>query len=254
MLQAGLTNSAMDTMLSLRRHYQQTRLEKKEQQSLFSLLKMTTMLDASLTKLQTTDQRDRVFSLLGLAADKDVLHVQVDYGSQTTPKDVLTNTTKQILTTTKELGILSHQSLTRPTKGLPSWVCDWSANLYNPFGDSTHIDKPFHASGNSTANLCFPNYPQEKVLRIEGFRVGEIMETGFTPTVKFVQRDDGSAVKWLVVEEFVSRAEQVFNHLHGLSEEDIARTLMEATKSSALVKVELQRGIGALYQAVFKTT
>lgn len=113
------------------------------------------------------------------------------------------------------------------TKGLPSWVCDWSANPYDPFGDSTHIDKPFHASGNSTANLRFPDYPQEEVPRIEGFHVGEITETGFPPTVKLVQRYDGSAVKWLVVEEFVSRGEQVFNHLHGLSEEDIARTLIE---------------------------
>ena len=223
MLHVGLTNSAMDLMLSLRRHFQQFRLEKKEQRTLLSLLKQTAILEASSTKFEATDKRDMVFGLLGLAADSDVLDIPVDYSTRTTPEDVFISASKEILNT-KKLDILAFRSPSGRTKTLPSWACDWSADLCGPFGDSTHIDRPFHASGNSTAKLSFPNYPQDRILCLEGFRVGEVSEISYAPTRKEVQSDGN--VQWMLVEEFVSSAEGAFRKQQGLSEEDIVRTLI----------------------------
>jgi hypothetical protein len=43
------------------------------------------------TRLKVTDERDKIFSLLGFASDKDKLKIRVDYSNGWSHKDVYIN-------------------------------------------------------------------------------------------------------------------------------------------------------------------
>jgi hypothetical protein len=54
-------------------------------------------------------------------------------------------------------------------------VCDWSLEVHLPFGDSTHVDSPFAASGNSVSQISFDTAADNPhIAFVQGMQVDEI--------------------------------------------------------------------------------
>lgn len=69
------------------------------------------------------DPRDRVYALLGLASNLDVLQIDPDY--QKSPAEILTDTALRILWASSNLDLLNHVGNAGEIE-LPSWAPDWS--------------------------------------------------------------------------------------------------------------------------------
>jgi hypothetical protein len=81
---------------------------------------------------EATDPRDRIFAVLGLASDADVLDIRPDYGK--TCAAVYMEVAESILTHSGTLDILYAVSRPRNIKPLASWVPDWSVSIPSTFG------------------------------------------------------------------------------------------------------------------------
>ena len=242
-----MVSSPMDLMVSFRSYYQRTRQDSDKECNPFSLLQQTAIFDDPSTKLRATDDRDRIFGLLGLASDCDQLNILIDYKTLTA-EDVFINTSKAILSTL-DLTVLAFQARAPLTMtGLPSWACDWTANVCLPFGDNTNIDRPFHASGTSTAKLFFPDCPDPKIFRIEGFHVGKVFRVNFAQSSGSAKSLDGNNAD-LTADNFIT-AQKAFLLV------TLKRTLpvhfSETTKFSNRMSVCLE--LGAQYRDASMTT
>ncbi|OCK99287.1 uncharacterized protein K441DRAFT_652727 [Cenococcum geophilum 1.58] len=72
---------------------------------------------------QCSDPRDKIFSLLGVASDRDALGIEVNY--RTTISDLYTETATRIVEQYQSLDILSAIG-SEKNFDLPSWVPDWT--------------------------------------------------------------------------------------------------------------------------------
>jgi hypothetical protein len=75
---------------------------------------------------ESSDDRDRVYSFIGLAYPK--YHIIPDYSSQNSPSDVLIETTKKIIQAEDSLDVLIQAAIPVASRrlALPSWVVDWT--------------------------------------------------------------------------------------------------------------------------------
>ncbi|RDW67046.1 hypothetical protein BP5796_09795 [Coleophoma crateriformis] len=91
-------------------------------QQLPSLLDLLRQTHAS----ASTDPRDKIYALLGLADPKSLNSIEVDY--VTTPKDIYISAARRILSGSTSTDIILSAGIGVPRKmlGLPSWVPDWS--------------------------------------------------------------------------------------------------------------------------------
>ncbi|KAK4205443.1 heterokaryon incompatibility protein-domain-containing protein [Triangularia verruculosa] len=77
--------------------------------------------------------RDRVYSLLGLAVDGEVLGIKPDYedlwGEEKT-RDIMTDIARKMITNeaSGRVEVLCYARSPKAVKGLPSWVPDWKTN------------------------------------------------------------------------------------------------------------------------------
>ncbi|KAM6513553.1 hypothetical protein FALCPG4_18962 [Fusarium falciforme] len=83
--------------------------------------------------LRATDPRDKVYSLLGLAVDRDNLALPIDYHCNT--EQLYVTVASRILETSPALGIL-YSNLNAKSLTLPSWVPDWSTWQFGSYGMS----------------------------------------------------------------------------------------------------------------------
>ncbi|KAM3080190.1 hypothetical protein ACMFMF_003599 [Clarireedia jacksonii] len=138
--------------------------------------------------MEATDPRDKIFALLGLAADRDELEelgVHPDYTKSC--KEVYTSTMAALL----QQGHISLLSLCQTHKrrpDLPSWVPDWSASLTHMFQDvrNDHITiyPEFSASGptSHTPAITVMRKCQEiKGISMLGYIYDDIYEAGSFP-------------------------------------------------------------------------
>ncbi|KZL80803.1 ankyrin and het domain-containing protein, partial [Colletotrichum incanum] len=72
---------------------------------------------------QSTDPRDKVYSLLGLAVDRDDIALEIDYSCKA--EQLYITVANKILAKSPTLGIL-YSNLNKKSLTLPSWVPDWS--------------------------------------------------------------------------------------------------------------------------------
>ena len=84
----------------------------------------------------STDPRDKVYSLLGLVVEGLYKELMPDYSSSV--EDVYTTTVRTIIYSSGSLRILSFPEDNPPGTGLPSWVSDWrrrdSSEKRSPLG------------------------------------------------------------------------------------------------------------------------
>ena len=98
-----------------------------------------------------TDSRDKVYSLLGIAAEGLYNELSPDYALSV--EDVYTKTARTIIRSSGSLQILSFPEDNPLTVQLPSWVPDWrrrsNSAKRSPLGYQTDDERYFRASGES---------------------------------------------------------------------------------------------------------
>ncbi|KAN0099553.1 HET domain containing protein [Hyaloscypha variabilis] len=135
--------------------------------------------------LEATDPRDKIYGLLGLAADRDQLKefgVLPDYTRSC--QDVYTSVAAALLRQ-GHISTLSLCQVSKVQRGLPSWVPDWSKPLGDPLqGTSTdHMtpDPQFNASGSLLQKVpIFSSTGSNMSVSLSGFIYDEIHDLGAT--------------------------------------------------------------------------
>lgn len=79
---------------------------------------------------EATNARDKVYGLLGLAADAELMAIIPDY--RATPEEVFTDFFRRHVTTTNSLDMICASRYPRNLESLPSWVPDWSTDQTTP--------------------------------------------------------------------------------------------------------------------------
>jgi hypothetical protein len=130
--------------------------------------------------MMATDPRDRIYGILGLVPDKNVLDIKVDYKKKV--HEVYTEVAKTLLTH-NYTDILSWGHSSKSPLGIPSWVPDFRASLREPYGCYKTRAPPWKALFNATLGsevkittqspLCKPNN-----IVMSGFTVDTIKRLG----------------------------------------------------------------------------
>ncbi|KAK1778435.1 heterokaryon incompatibility protein [Copromyces sp. CBS 386.78] len=146
-----------------------------------------------------TDERDKVYGLLGIAGDVDGLGIRPDYSTSTTIAQVFTQTARAIIQKNKSLEIIRYgslgptsspqlaESLISPeTELLPSWVPDWKYRTEHTFQG---IRQVFSACGKSLVADILPT-SSSATLGVHGFCVDTIVNVGDQAPLD-IDRDTG---------------------------------------------------------------
>lgn len=101
----------------------------------------------------STDPRDKVFALLGIAGSKDILSLSCKVDYNMTVVEVYTNLASSYIQRDDNLDILSYTQCGPSIPGLPSWVPDWSSREDMPINfrvpNCSGIRFDHHAGGDS---------------------------------------------------------------------------------------------------------
>ncbi|KAG4432561.1 hypothetical protein IFR05_011949 [Cadophora sp. M221] len=109
--------------------------------------------------LDSTDPRDKVYGVLGLASDADKIGLKVDYSISAT--DLYIDTAIQVLKTCQNFEILSC-FLSNPKLTLPSWVPDWSTS---PVAYCNIAWELFNAHASTPASITINKSEQKLVTK-----------------------------------------------------------------------------------------
>jgi hypothetical protein len=129
---------------------------------------------------QATDPRDRIYGLLGLAADTAELGIEADYAKKV--HQVFTDTAKAMVRN-GFTDVLSWCRFSNGQSDLPSWVPDFSVTLLEPISSYKCRAPPwkplFSASGTTKVKVSTESYAENpRFLYILGLTVDTIEEVG----------------------------------------------------------------------------
>ncbi|PQE23642.1 heterokaryon incompatibility protein [Rutstroemia sp. NJR-2017a BVV2] len=117
------------------------------------------------SKFNAKDDRDLIFALLGLTSDAEDTKLSPDYDESTTCQEVYTSAARYMIYQgdVDVLSLTQHRS-TVHTGGLPNWVPDWRAKIYEPFGQ-TPLQSRFNVSGPAPFSLAIDheNLPENQL-------------------------------------------------------------------------------------------
>ena len=154
---------------------------------------------------QSTNPRDRIYGLLGLASDCQVLNIIPDYSI--TVEECYKNVAR-VLLQHGHTDILSWCQHSKRLRDLPSWVPDFSTRIRDPCGDPKKFGL-FSASGQHT--VCCPTEPTHSldVLPMTGTFVDTIMRTGrvWTPGLDCDFNYDNASAFFDDIEEFCKESQ-----------------------------------------------
>ncbi|KAH8587866.1 heterokaryon incompatibility protein-domain-containing protein [Bisporella sp. PMI_857] len=120
---------------------------------------------------EATDPRDRIWALLGMAADTEVLRIIPNYADTNSCAAVYCNAAHAMIAS-GHIDILAFSQWSKKDPMIPSWVPDWREEVKQPFGQLPW-DTPYSASGSTK----LPEHLDQTVLshlKINGFLVDSI--------------------------------------------------------------------------------
>jgi hypothetical protein len=127
----------------------------------------------------TTDPKDKIYCLLGLARDAESLKIQPNYNDSCSFKDVYRETAIVIIQTYGNLDVLSVPKFNR-NDSLPSWVPDWRPGRSSYMLSLTARERTkthnYRAAGDSKADIQLSE--DRKLLGLQGYCVDQIVECG----------------------------------------------------------------------------
>ncbi len=135
------------------------RLYKVGQFTLLALLRLTCVGTVNLQRhgphnLDSTDPRDKIFALLGLASDQEDLRKKGVYPDYSKSCEEVYTLTAAALLKQGHLSMLSFIQYPKIQNNLPSWVPDWSKSVCDPLqvfaDDHMTMEPEFYASGSIT--------------------------------------------------------------------------------------------------------
>ncbi|KAK0508999.1 hypothetical protein JMJ35_008370 [Cladonia borealis] len=193
----------LSVLSGLRRKYQK---EIGSPESLIDLLHRGCVVASSAeSNRQSTNPRDRIYGLLGLASDRQVLNIVPDYSI--TIEECYRNVAR-VLLQHGHTDILSWCQHSKKLKDLPSWVPDFSTRIRDPCGDPKRYGL-FSASGQH--NVCCPTEPTHSLnfLPMTGTTVDTIMRTGrlWTPGLDCDFNYDKASALFEDIEEFCKQSQ-----------------------------------------------
>ncbi|KAK4169828.1 heterokaryon incompatibility protein-domain-containing protein [Cladorrhinum sp. PSN259] len=152
---------------------------------------------------RASNPRDKVYSLLGLAYDREELGLKIDYKRPVA--DLYTDVASRIFLQSQDLMLLDDIIYPKSVEGLPSWAPDWSTWVYGSQGVS--YDETYSAGGSTTCKIRFD--PGEGRLDIAGWLVGSIstISSPILPHYRRAHPDDiVERRRWLLEQnEFVGQ-------------------------------------------------
>lgn len=142
---------------------------------------------------RATDPRDKVYSILGLADDREDLGIAVDYAC--TAEQLYIRVATKILQASPVVRIL-YNCLDVKSLALPSWVPDWSTWQFGSRG--CRLSRGYDACGSTPDELRVDGMK----LHVAGCLVGEIAHVGEPIGPHYVFPDRGIAERkaWLLKE------------------------------------------------------
>ncbi|KAG7106615.1 Heterokaryon incompatibility protein 6 like [Verticillium longisporum] len=114
---------------------------------------------------QATDPKDKVFSVLGLAVDRETRGVTVDYTQAT--EELYTRVAGSILSLYQDVNFLSN-NLGVKRLDLPSWVPDWSSWVFGT--EYVNRDWYYKAAGSTKAHIQVHG----RTIEVSGCLIGQI--------------------------------------------------------------------------------
>ncbi|KAF2031116.1 hypothetical protein EK21DRAFT_111357 [Setomelanomma holmii] len=125
---------------------------------------------------KASDKKDHVYAFLGVA--KHNYGVVADYSEDTTPEDVFTDVATKVMSCDRNLDILYRNGAVNAgrTKGLPSWVADWT--MGSKKGTVSALSFDLHEMdeidwAGKTADVSFSDDGQ--VMEVSGILIDEIV-------------------------------------------------------------------------------
>ena len=146
---------------------------REQRRTLLSVMSTNLMLEEDYNHPQCSDPRDRVFSLLGLASNKDDYGNFPDYAKPT--EDIYEELARAFLREGM-ISILSCNQFPRNFPALPSWVPDWSMQIRVPVGWNANFKRPPKATNHAQrARVLFLD---KRTIVLVGSFVDTVKETG----------------------------------------------------------------------------
>ena len=199
------SNFSAAGMINARRHYQ---ANTGDHESLIQLLIKTSVVSSSSYTFKATNDRDRVFALLGIAADRDKLCISPDYEKLC---DAVYTDTARALISHGHMDTLALCQNSNFEADLPSWVPDWRRLIRTPCGGYT-INGYFAAGGGSFRSTTLVAHEYDpKILTLKGARVDKLLEVGTPWRPQVGDKIDLKAPQHLLseVESFCKRSDDL---------------------------------------------
>jgi hypothetical protein len=123
-----------------------------------------------------TDPRDRIYALLGMAADAKRLDIVPDYDEKNSCIGLYRKTARAIIAS-GQVDLLSFSQTNKVKDGVPSWVLDWREEVMEPCG-LLPWDTPYYASGKMVVGTFkkhpdFDSAPLEHLV-LNGYRIDSV--------------------------------------------------------------------------------
>jgi len=210
------------------------------------------------SRMQTTDAKDRIFALLGMAADQYQLKIAVDYSKSV--ETLYAEVAQAIIMKPYEKGrlnLLSYCMLQPKFEDsiLPSWVPDWRRPVPNPLspvGDSRKKGKYFLDPVQPTNLVCMSDGNDNPILLLEGHQIDTVRLLGDVyPLAEFQPADlepgqIARVIEWL---------EQLMDMSHTRLEEYSSNvTRLDAVMRTAIADWEFQELGDNLQRATDRST